>query len=152
MFPERLIQGRKKKKKKLQFHWDLYSIHVNWLCSWTLWVIYHPERNRNDFVTSCRIYAGLHNTQSLLHSEQWYILASNIYIRFNLNSHFSSAMPLMMIEINFIMASFKGHPGSEEKQGGKKSYRGMGSKLVCQGKISMNFLLTYSDPQSSLVL
>lgn len=51
-----------------------------------------------------------------------------------------------MIEISFIMASFKGHPGLEEKQGGEKSSGGMGFKLICQESIPMYFLLKYSDP------
>lgn len=51
-----------------------------------------------------------------------------------------------MIEISFIMASFKGHPGLEEKQGGEKSSGGMYSKLICQESVSMNFLLKHSDP------
>lgn len=147
MFPERLIQ--QKKSYSFTEICTLYMLtdYVVELCE--LFIIL---KETEMTVTSWRIYAGLHNAQSLLHSEQWYILASNIYIHFNLYSHFSSAVPLMMIKINFIMASFKGHPGSEEKLGGEKSSRGMGSKLVCQGRISMNFLLTYSDPQSSLVL
>lgn len=124
----------------------LYPTHVNWLHSWTLCPIYLPERNRNDFVTSYRIYAGLHSAQSLLHSEQWYILASNIYVHFNLYSHFSSAVPLVMAEISFITASSKGHPCFEEKTGREKSSGGMSSKLICQGGVSMNFLLKYSDP------
>lgn len=123
----------------------LYSTHINWLYSWTLWPIYLPERNRNDFVTSYRIYAGLHSAQSLLHSEQWYILPSNIYVHFNLYSHFSSAVPLVMVEISFITASSKGHPCLEEKTS-EKSSGGMGSKLICQRGTSMNFLLKYSDP------
>lgn len=90
-------------------------------------------------VTSCRIYAGLHNARSLLHSEQWYILASNIYVHFNLYSHFSSAVPLVMIEISFIIASFKGHPGFEKKTGRGKVIWRHGLQIDMSGKYIHEF-------------
>lgn len=77
----------------------------------------------------------------LLHFEQRYVLASNIYVHFNLSAHFSPAVPLVMIEISFIMASFKGHPALDKKTEGEKSSRGMGSKLICQENISMIFFV-----------